>query len=143
MDLRNLSDLFGQKFGGGTEREPAEAAGGPVCAGAVLPPEMTVVCVREDADMKRAADLLIGGSPVLLNMQSTGRASMRRYIDCLSGILYARGGQITPISSGVFFASADEDLEFGGAEEMPLPQSPYGEARPAVYDYDKDCANAV
>ncbi len=87
----------------GVTVRPAVGRRGEAVARPVMP-AADPVTIRPTSyeDAKDIADRFKEGNPVIINVQSTDRETMRRIIDFASGVCYANNGTMEKMSNGVF-----------------------------------------
>ena len=61
-----------------------------------------ITCKEQD-DAYKAAEYLVAGSAVFVNLQEVGRAEGQRIVDVLSGVAFGVGGVSQPTGDRIFF----------------------------------------
>ena len=81
-----------------------------------------VVAPTEFTDGKVIADRLVGGQPVIVNLQLADRDLMRRIIDFCSGVAYSIGGKMERVADKVFLVTP-QNVRVSAEERQRLQEN--------------------
>lgn len=85
-------------------------------------PKVHVAAPTEFADARQIADRLVGGQPVIVNLQLADRELMRRMIDFCSGVTYASSGKMERVADKVFLVTPS-NVKVSAEERARLQQN--------------------